>query len=287
MRKRRRPRAYICARSRGKGDQSAPVSSMTLAGSQGDTPVGPNLPARGNVIRILFVENDEAFREALADELSNQGFTVRGFPDGESLVSVLDAAVDANVILLDWKLPKTPGIDLVRRLRRSGITLPIVFLTSHPLVENECMAFESGATDFIDKARGVEVLVRRLRRLASCAADPQPDKALLCGKLMLRPAISRAYWNQADVGLTVGEYDVVQLLVSNVGRYVSYRTIYDHFRYEGFLAGKGADGYRANVRSVIKRIRKKFLAIDPAFEEIETYFAFGYCWGKNNPNLLP
>ena len=56
--------------------------------------------------------------------------------------------------------------------------------------------------------------------------------------------------------------------------------IYDRLHYVGFIAGSGSDGYRANVRSVIKRIRNKFRAIDPAFDEIESYTAFGYCWRK-------
>jgi len=186
------------------------------AGSRDATAVGPNLPASADAIRILFVENDDGFREAIVEELFSHGFAVRDFPNGDSLLSALNAALDADVILLAWNLPKTPGIDLVPRLRRRGITLPIVFLTSHSLPENERMAFDRGAVDFIDKVRGVEVLVRRLRRLVSAANDPQPDKAFLCSKLMLRPATSRAYWNQVDVGLTVGEYNVVHLLVRSM-----------------------------------------------------------------------
>jgi len=61
---------------------------------------------------------------------------------------------------------------------------------------------------------------------------------------------------------------------------VTYRAIYDRLHYEGFIAGSGNDGYRANVRSVIKRIRNKFRDLDPTFAEIENYSSFGYCWGK-------
>jgi two-component system response regulator ChvI len=104
---------------------------------------------------------------------------------------------------------------------------------------------------------------------------------MICGKLLLRPDVSRAYWNDVDLGLTVGEYNIVYLLASNVGQYVTYRAIYDRLHYEGFLAGSGADGYRANVRSAIKRIRSKFWARDPTFAEIENYTGFGYCWGKS------
>jgi two-component system, OmpR family, response regulator ChvI len=65
-----------------------------------------------------------------------------------------------------------------------------------------------------------------------------------------------------------------------VGQYRTYRTIYDRLHYVGFIAGSGNDGYRANVRTVIKRIRNKFRALDPAFDEIESYSGFGYCWRK-------
>ena len=70
------------------------------------------------------------------------------------------------------------------------------------------------------------------------------------------------------------------MLVSDVGQYKTYRAIYDRLHYVGFIAGSGSDGYRANVRSVIKRIRNKLRAIDPAFDEIESYTGFGYCWRK-------
>ena len=146
------------------------------------------------------------------------------------------------------------------------------------------MAFERGAIDFIDKTRGGEVLVRRLRLVVAstrpAATDLQPDERLVCGRLVLRPTIGRAYWNDVDVGLTIGEYNIVHLLASNVGRYLSYRAIYDLMHYEGFIAGSGTDGFRANVRSVIKRIRNKFRACDPAFDEIENYNGFGYRWRK-------
>ena len=99
-------------------------------------------------------------------------------------------------------------------------------------------------------------------------------------KLLLKLETSRALWNGADVDLTLGEYKLVHLLVSNAGSFVTYRAAYDRLRFEGFIAGSGNDGFRANVRSAIKRIRNKFRACDPAFDEIENYTGFGYCWRK-------
>ena len=110
--------------------------------------------------------------------------------------------------------------------------------------------------------------------------DLPVQKRLTCHKLVLKPETRRALWNEGIVGLTLGEYKLVHLLVSNAGSFVTYRTAYDRLRFEGFIAGSGNDGFWANVRSAVKRIRTKFRACDPAFDEIENYTGFGYGWRK-------
>ena len=247
-------------------------------------PAAPEIRST-RTIRVLFVEDDELYREALSNELSDHGFAVEGFADAKSLLTRLEGTPAFDVILLDWELPRTSGIDLLSQLRGRGIGLPVVFLTGHGLITHESLAFDRGAIDFIDKARGGEVLVRRLRCVVestrAAAPDPQADGRIVCGKLTLKPAIGRAYWNDVDVGLTIGEYDIVCLLASNVGHYVSYRAIYDRMHYEAFIAGSGDGGYRTNVRSAIKRVRGKFRGIDPDFGEIGNSVARGYCWGRS------
>jgi len=188
---------------------------------------------------------------------------------------------DADVIVLDWRLPTISGIDLLPELRQRGVTLPVVFLTSHPELVNEELAFERGALDFVDKTRGVEILASRLRLVSASGkleAHPQPEDRIVYGELALGPAIHRAYWNDVDIGLTAGEYDIVHFLVSSVGIYRTYREIYDVQHYEGFAAGHGELGFQTNVRSTIKRIRRKFCKIDPTFSEIQTLPALGYRW---------
>jgi len=238
-----------------------------------------NQETKADPLRILFVEDDDDYRQIVGDELEWHGFAVRSFANGESLLGALDSAADADLIVLDWRLPSISGIDLLSRLREQGVKLPVVFLTSHAEIANERQAFAGGAVDFMDKTRGVEVLVRRLRLVASRPSDaPAVDDSIACGNLLLRPNIGRAYWKEVDVGLTTSEYDIVHFLVANVGEYQTYRAIYDLQYYEGFIAGDGADGYRTNVRSSIKRIRKKFCELDATFAEIQTYSAFGYRW---------
>lgn len=238
-------------------------------------------------LRILAVEDDDIYRTMLATELGEQGFLVTTYPDGQALLRSPEAAADADVILLDWNLPQLSGIELLTQLRRLGITLPVVFLTGRPLTTNEAMAFDRGAMDFVDKSRGVSVLVHRLRVAASAKGqDPVQERSYLCGKLLLKPHVSRAYWNDMDVDLTVAEFRVVHRLALNVGQYVTYREIYDCVRFRGFVSGTGANGFRANVRSAIKRIRKKFLLIDPTFSEIQNYTAFGYVWGHETTSSV-
>lgn len=74
---------------------------------------------------------------------------------------------------------------------------------------------------------------------------------------------------------------MVQLLADRAGRDVSYREIYDVVRGEGFLAGSGPEGYRANVRALVKRVRQKFRAVDEGFDALENYPGFGYRWTRD------
>jgi two-component system response regulator ChvI len=263
------------------------------------SPARPAGVGQAELCRVVLVESDQYYREILTFELLCQGFVVHAFADGASLLGSRASVVDADLAVLDWDLPNMPGIKLMAQLREHGINLPVVFLTGKVIAGNEhercllaprealnayeCMAFDHGAVDFIAKSRGREVLVRRLRNVVELAkpkSDLPVQKRLACDKLLLKPETSRALWNGVDVDLTLGEYKLVHLLVSNAGSFVTYRAAYDRLRFEGFIAGSGNDGFRANVRSAIKRIRNKFRACDPTFDEIENYTGFGYCWRK-------
>jgi two-component system, OmpR family, response regulator ChvI len=247
---------------------------------------GPALFAsvgKPDAIRVLLIDDDPIDGEFPTDELSKQSFAVRRFENGASLLGAPDATRDADVIVLHCDRPKVSSIDLLVKLRRQGVNIPVVLLIGEAPPSHECLALDKGAVDVICTSRGSDVLVRRLKGVVKASKrtdQPRGDGSMICGKLRLRPDISRASWQDAELDLTLGEYNIVHLLASNVGRYVTYRAIYDRLHYEGFIAGSGADGYRANVRSAIKRIRNKFRDLDPTFEEIENYSGFGYCWKK-------
>ncbi|MEA2855582.1 MAG: two-component system, OmpR family, response regulator ChvI [Rhodospirillaceae bacterium] len=233
-----------------------------------------------DTIRVLLIEDGVIDRGFLTDELSKQGFAVRKIA---SLTGAPHAARDADVVVLHCDCAKMSSIDLLVNLHRQGVKVPVVLLTGEAPPTDECLALDRGAVDVIRKSRGSDVLLRRLKRAVKASRRPdqlRPDGPMIWGKLLLRPDVSRVYWNAADLGLTLGEYNIVHLLASNAGRFMTYRAIYDRLHYEGFIAGSGADGYRANVRTLIRRIRSKFSSADPTFDEIENYAGFGYCWKK-------
>jgi two-component system response regulator ChvI len=249
---------------------------------------GPDTPeesvendGRSQLPRLVLVDDDPSFRQAAIFELEALSFQVLGLANGDSLLDHLDGTLTPpDAIILDWYLDKETGIDILPRLQRRGIQIPVIFLTGAASRDHEISTFDLGAFDFIDKMRGMTVVARRINRILQMT---QNNMLAICdelahGHLTLRPKVSRALWKGEDVNLTVTEFNIVHLLVERAGEYVTYRNIYDCVRGSGFFAGSGEDGYRTNVRSSIKRIRSKFNALDPDFNEIQNFQAFGYQW---------
>jgi two-component system, OmpR family, response regulator ChvI len=257
------------------------LESVSVWPSSKPAPMTGELEASEKRVKLLLVDDDDGFREAATMALSDLGFDVVPLADGGAMFDVLATGDSADVIILDWKLPTGCGLDLLPRLRRRGIQVPVVFLTGVPATTYENAALEGGALDFVDKTRGIDILAKRIRLIVDSGKRPSempaPDD-VCCGPLTLKPAISRAYWNGTDVTLTVTEFNIVHLLVTRSGEYVTYRAIYDCVHHAGFIAGSGEDGFRTNVRSSMKRIRTKFRALDDGFCEIENFPAFGYRW---------
>ncbi len=232
---------------------------------------------------LLLVDDDDLFRESLGLNLIDEGYQVTSFDNGSDALAYLQGGGGADIMLLDWRMPQLTGIEVLRRMRGVGIAIPVIFLTALSDDIYEEAALAGGAVDFIDKSRRLPILVRRLQLItdgARPAVDPEPVRAdrIRLGSLELRFDISRAIWAGQTIDLTLTEFKILVLLVEQAGQDVGYRDIYDLVHGKDFVAGHGAEGYRANVRTFIKRIRKKFRDIDPDFDHIENYAGFGYRW---------
>lgn len=234
---------------------------------------------------ILIVDDDDLFRESVEQNLLDNGFDVVSFGRGEDALAYLSRGDTADLVLLDWKMPGMTGIDLLTNMREAGLQVPVIFFTVLSDQIYEEAALISGAVDFIEKSRSFHILLRRIELIldgtkGSSDGQARVDKPeeFALGDLELRPESSRAYWKGKEVELTLGEFKIVHCLAANAGQDIRYRDLYDQVHGSGFFAGAGPDGYRANVRTFIKRIRQKFRDIDSDFDEIENYPGFGYRW---------
>lgn len=234
---------------------------------------------------VLLVDDDDSFRESLSLNLLDEGFTVLTFSGGVAALEYLGSGGGADVILLDWRMPGMNGLEVLRALRRAGNPTPVIFLTALSDDIYEEAALEGGAVDFIDKSRRLSILVKRLqliteglRPVPEAETRRAPGEIMRIGPLELRFDINRAAWEGNPLDLTLTEFKIVALMALRADEDVGYREIYDLVHGKDFVAGYGDDGYRANVRTFIKRIRKKFRDVDPEFDQIHNYAGFGYRW---------
>jgi two-component system response regulator ChvI len=227
------------------------------------------------------------FRESLTQNLKDDGYAVTDFGEGQPALEYLRAGNPADLVVLDWRMPGMTGIQLLRAIREHEIDVPVIFLTVLGDQIYEEAALHHGAVDFVEKSRSLSILKKRIELsvkrpdAASAAGERAAEEGGVIetiGHLELNRETSRAYWKGEEVPLTLNEFRIVDLLAGRPGRDVRYRELYDQVHGAGFIAGSGEEGFRGNVRTLIKRIRQKFRDLDDEFEAIENYPGFGYRW---------
>ena len=232
------------------------------------------------------IDDDPGVRESVALNLEDSGFDVIAFEGGPSALAWFARGETADLIVLDMRMPGMDGFQVLDRLRSRGVASPVVFLTALGDDTTEESALARGAIDFVDKTKKPSILIRRLqvalepgtKSALGIAAEPTSNGQLKIDQLELFVDTCRAAWRDRPLDLTLSEFHVVQLIALRRGADVSYREIYDSVRGKDFVAGQGPHGYRGNVRALIKRVRKKFRAVDDQADPIENYPGYGYRW---------
>jgi two-component system response regulator ChvI len=239
--------------------------------------------------RILIVDDDVLFRESLGHNLAHVDFDIEEVGSGPEALARLQGGNMPDLVLLDWKMPGMNGIEVLRQLRAARILVPVLFLTVLSDQMYEEAALQVGAVDFVEKHRAFTILLKRIELILAGTKSGTPATpgqsdggSLRVGALELRFDINRALWRGQRADLSLTEFRVVSRLASAAGADISHRELYDIVKGEGFIAGQGPEGYRANVRTTIKRVRQKFKAVDSSFQQIETYNGFGYRWKSDD-----
>jgi len=224
--------------------------------------------------RIAIVEDEPAIRENYADVLRRQGYDVLTFADRVQAVAGFHSRLpDLAIIDIGLGDEIDGGFALCRDLRALSPTLPIIFLTARDSDFDVIAGLRMGADDYLTKDVSLPHLLARIaalfRRVEILSTPPSNEDALVRGALSLDLKRMTASWQGSPVPLTLTEFWMVHALA----------------RYPGHVKDRDALMRDANlvvddstITSHIKRIRRKFQAVDPAFDAVDTVYGMGYRW---------
>jgi two-component system, OmpR family, response regulator ChvI len=224
---------------------------------------------------IALVDDDRNILTSVSMTLEAEGFQVRTYTDGESALQGITAK-PVDLAVLDIKMPRMDGMELLQRLR-SRSQLPVIFLTSKDEEVDQLMGLRLGADDYITKPFSQRLLLERIRALLrrnevsrAEASGAVQQGTMVRGALSLDETRHQCLWNGADIQLTVTEFLLVKALATRPGLVKSRDQLID--------AAYGENIYvdDRTIDSHIKRLRKKFKAVDSGFGQIETLYGVGY-----------
>jgi len=224
------------------------------------------------------VDDDRNILTSVSIALQAEGFLTRAYSEGDSaLKALIDNPPDLAV--LDVKMPGMDGMELLRRLREKS-SVPVIFLTSKDDELDEALGLAMGADDYIAKPFSQRLLIARIRavlRRAEMRATPLSDEddaaepvQIVRGRLSMDPARHRVTWNGRDVTLTVTEFMILEALAQRPGVVKSRNQLMDVAYHDDIYVDD------RTIDSHIKRLRRKFRAVDGDFKAIETLYGVGY-----------
>ena len=223
---------------------------------------------------IALVDDDKNILTSVGMLLEHEDYHVRAYSDGASALSALSAN-PPDLAILDIKMPRMDGLELLRRLRQ-GADLPVIFLTSKDEEIDELMGLNAGADDYVRKPFSQRLLLERVKAVLRRAeahkgggSEPKQE-ALARGKLSLDPQRHECTWDGKPVRLTVTEFLILQCLAQRPGFVKSRDNLMDAaYDDQVYVDDRTIDSH-------IKRLRKKFKVVDDDFEAIETLYGVGY-----------
>jgi len=224
---------------------------------------------------ITLVDDDRNILASVSIALEAEGYRIQTYTDGASALEGLRAN-PPDLAILDIKMPRMDGMELLRRLRQKS-ELPVIFLTSKDEEIDELFGLKMGADDFIRKPFSQRLLVERvkavLRRAAPRDAGPakgNEGRVLERGSLMMDPERHTCTWKGVPVTLTVTEFLILHALAQRPGVVKSRNALMDAaYDDQVYVDDRTIDSH-------IKRLRKKFKVADDSFEMIETLYGVGY-----------
>ena len=227
---------------------------------------------------IALVDDDRNILTSVSIALQAEGFVTRVYTDPTvALKAFADKQPDLGVF--DIKMPQMDGMELLRRVREFS-PMPVIFLTSKDDELDEALGLAMGADDYIAKPFSQRLLVARVRAIlrrqelakgVASSTAPEPEPVLLeRGRLVMDPARHKVIWGGKDVTLTVTEFLILEALAQRPGVVKTRNQLLDVAYHDDIYVDD------RTIDSHIKRMRRKFRAVDPEFDAIETLYGVGY-----------
>jgi two-component system response regulator ChvI len=225
---------------------------------------------------IALVDDDRNILTSVSIALESEGYRVETYTDGASALEGLQTR-PPNLAILDIKMPRMDGMELLRRLRQKS-DLPVIFLTSKDDEIDELFGLKMGADDFIRKPFSQRLLVERVKavlrrfvtREAAAKNQDVKQKSIERGQLVMDQERHTCTWKGEPVTLTVTEFLILHALAQRPGVVKSRDALMDSAYDEQVYVDD------RTIDSHIKRLRKKFKAVDDSFDMIETLYGVGY-----------
>jgi len=230
--------------------------------------------------KITLVDDDENIVTSVSLALESHGHEVKAYFDGAAGLAALENE-PPDLAILDVKMPRMDGMEVLRRLRRTS-DMPVIILTSKDEEIDEILGFNLGADDYMHKPFSQRLLIERVKAVlrragiegeetaASAVSADVAARALKRGKLTLDPARHDCLWDGKPVKLTVTEFLLLQSLAQRPGFVKSRDNLMDAaYDDQVYVDDRTIDSH-------IKRMRKKFREVDPEFDAIETLYGVGY-----------
>jgi two-component system response regulator ChvI len=224
---------------------------------------------------IALVDDDRNILTSVSIALEAEGYRTMTYSDGASALDGFKTS-PPDLAILDIKMPRMDGMELLRRLRQKS-DMPVIFLTSKEEEIDELFGLKMGADDFIRKPFSQRLLVERVKTLlrrstSKDGANPKEAgaKVLERGQLRMDPERHICTWKSEAVSLTVTEFLILQALASRPGVVKSRNALMDAaYDDQVYVDDRTIDSH-------VKRLRKKFKSVDEAFDMIETLYGVGY-----------
>lgn len=225
-------------------------------------------------MRILLVEDDAGFAEALAEALSDQWYVVDVASDGE--VGWMQAqAMDYDLMLLDVMLPKLDGISLCQRLRAKGYSNPILMITARDTSYDKVSGLDAGADDYVVKPIDLPELLARVRALLRRGMS-STSPVLEWGGLKLDPSTYDVSYDDKPLRLTPKEYALLELFLRSGRRVLSRSLLIEH------IWSLESPPTEDTVKAHVKSLRNKLKTVGAPHDLIETVHGLGYRLKQNS-----